>query len=189
MLRLWQIPAKPARGIWARILELDIGTINNGFRAYDLTPGGSKKRSYRFLMHWMCMAWKRIRGLGGDQRRPPVRPHYGDSVRTSLKNVQNFAETSKLRQNSVKVTFDTREVRPQYGDSVRTSLKNDPNLSKSPKLRQNSDIAKFDRFSIDFQGLGVTRGGPGAPPVWGFSADLLKKRPKFCKRRNCIKRT
>ena len=28
---------------------------------------------------------------------------------------------------------------------------------------------------------GVTRGGPGAPPVWGFSADLFKKRPKFCK--------
>ena len=27
---------------------------------------------------------------------------------------------------------------------------------------------------------GVTRGGPGAPPVWGFSADLFKKRPKFC---------
>ena len=102
-----------ARGIWARILELDIGTIKNGFRACDLTPGGSKKRSYRFLMHWMwvdvdgygcmwmCMAWKRIGGTG----------KCGDSVRTSLKNAQNFAKTSKLRQNSVKVTFDTRNGR------------------------------------------------------------------------------
>ena len=59
-----------------------------------------------------------------------MRPQYGDSVRTSLKNVQNFAKTSKLRQNSVKVTFDTREVRPQYGDSVRTSWKNDIFLLK-----------------------------------------------------------
>ena len=31
------------RGIWARILELDIGTTKNEFRACDLTPGGSKK--------------------------------------------------------------------------------------------------------------------------------------------------
>ena len=46
---------------------------------------------------------------GGCPEEAPVRPQYGDSVRTSLKNVQNFAKTSKLRQNTVKVTFDTRE--------------------------------------------------------------------------------
>ena len=50
------------------------------------------------------------------------------------------------------------------------------------------------RFSIDFRGVvgdqrrprcaeeaQVCRGGPGAPPVWGFSRDLFKKRPKFSK--------
>ena len=42
-----------ARGIWARILELDIWTTKIEFRACDLTPGGSKKRSYQFLMRWM----------------------------------------------------------------------------------------------------------------------------------------
>ena len=29
--------------VWTRILELDIGTTKNEFRACDLTPGGSKK--------------------------------------------------------------------------------------------------------------------------------------------------
>ena len=71
-----------------------------------------------------------------------MRPQYGDSVRTSLKNVQNFAKTSKLRQNNVKMTFDTWEGRFYWVG-------------------------------------GVTRGGPGAPPVRGFSRDLFKKRPKF----------
>ena len=41
-----------------------------------------------------------------------MRPQYGDSVRTSLKNVQIFSKSAKLRQNSVKVTFDTRDVWP-----------------------------------------------------------------------------
>ena len=41
-----------------------------------------------------------------------MRPQYGDSVRTSLKNALNFAKTPKLRENSVKVTFDTGEVWP-----------------------------------------------------------------------------
>ena len=81
---------------------------------------------------------------------PGAPPVWGFSA-DLLKKRPKFSETSKLRQNTVKVTFDTREVRPQYGDSVRTSLKNVPNLSKSAKLRQNSDIAKFDRFSIDFR--------------------------------------
>ena len=31
----------------------------------------------------------------------PVAPQYGDSVATSLKNVQNLPKSSKLRQNSV----------------------------------------------------------------------------------------
>ena len=48
-----------------------------------------------------------FRGVVGDQRRPrcakeaQVRPQYGDSVATSLKNVQNLPKSSKLRQNSV----------------------------------------------------------------------------------------
>ena len=79
MLRLWQIPAKPARGSGARILELDIGTPKNDFRE----------------------------GRGAD---PKV----------------------------------------------------------IPKWPQNEEAP-------------VPRGGPGAPPVCGFSADLLKKRPNFCK--------
>ena len=33
----------------------------------------------------------------------PVAPQYGDSVATSLKNVQNFPKTSNLRENSVKI--------------------------------------------------------------------------------------
>ena len=32
-----------ARGIWARVLELDIGTTKNEFRACDLPPGGREK--------------------------------------------------------------------------------------------------------------------------------------------------
>ena len=41
-----------------------------------------------------------------------VRPKYGDSVRTSLKNVPNLSKSAKLRQHKVKMTFDTREVWP-----------------------------------------------------------------------------
>ena len=100
-----------------------------------------------------------------------MRPQYGGSVRTSLKNAQNFAKTSKLRQNSVKVTFDTREVRPQYGDSVRTSLKNVQNLSKSSKLRQNSVKMTFDTREV----------WPGCAPVRGLCADLMEKCHFFAK--------
>ena len=32
-----------------------------------------------------------------------MRPQYGDSVATSLKNVQHIPKTSKLRENSVKI--------------------------------------------------------------------------------------
>ena len=55
-------------------------------------------------------------------------------------------------------------MRPPYGDSVRTYLINVPNLSKSAKLRQNS-----------------VKGGLGAPPVRGFSADLMEKCHFFAK--------
>ena len=81
------------------------------------------------VRRWIWM-YVDVHGLEEDSRsgrcpeEAPVRPQYGVSVRTSLKNVPNLSKTSKLRQNSVKVTVDTREVRPQYGDSVRTSWKN-----------------------------------------------------------------
>ena len=42
---------------------------------------------------WM---WMDVDGCGW-----PVAPQYGDSVATSLKNVQNLPKSSKLRQNSV----------------------------------------------------------------------------------------
>ena len=58
-----------------------------------------------------------------------------------------------------------------------------------PRRVEKTELTIFDALDVggcrwiwmyvDVHGLeevwGVTRGGPGAPPVWGLSADLMEK--------------
>ena len=119
MLRLWQIPAKPARGSGARILELDIGTTKNEFRACDLPPRGREKKSYRFLRHdrcWIDFGWKLKFSLDEWEDRREI----GTKInrRTSNGRVGSRSRIYAKRCAPSMGCPEEAQVRPQYGDSV-----------------------------------------------------------------------